>query len=238
MTSNKLKIIACISMVCDHVGYLLFPDVVFLRYIGRLALPIFAFFIAEGCLYTRSKVKYFLQMISLAVFCQLFYIGESIINGSITEVYLNILFTFSLSIVVCSAYIFLADAIKAHNKNSIMFGAFLFSMSICLAIICCTMLSAIVGIPVTVDYGIEGILLPLSALIFSDRTKRFVCFGIGTLIFCFVGYCTLPYIWFSLFALPLILFYNGKRGTKKLKWAFYFFYPLHFAVIYGIDLLM
>jgi len=32
--------------------------------------------------------------------------------------------------------------------------------------------------------------------------------------------------------------YNGERGTKKLKWFFYFFYPLHFAIIYGIDLII
>ncbi len=238
MTSNKLKIIACISMACDHVGYLIFPDAVFLRYIGRLALPIFAFFIAEGCLHTRSKIKYFMQMFALAVFCQLFYIGESLMNGGITEVYLNILFTFSLSIIVCSAYLRLADTIKARNNKKIAPDAALLAASLCIAVFCCTSLSRIVGIPVTVDYDIVGVLLPLSALIFTDKKKKLVSFCIGTVIYCIVHSFTLRYIWFALLSLPLIMLYNGKRGTKKLKWAFYFFYPLHFAVIYGIDLLM
>ena len=48
----------------------------------------------------------------------------------------------------------------------------------------------------------------------------------------------MPYTWFALLALPLLALYNGKRGTKKLKWVFYFFYPIHFAVIYGLDYLI
>lgn len=54
MNRNQLKIIACISMLIDHIGYVLFPDVTVLRLIGRIAMPIFAFFIGEGCLYTKT----------------------------------------------------------------------------------------------------------------------------------------------------------------------------------------
>ena len=54
LSNNTLKIIAALAMLADHVGYLLFPDVTVLRIIGRLAFPIFAFTIAEGCKYTRK----------------------------------------------------------------------------------------------------------------------------------------------------------------------------------------
>ena len=89
MNSNQLKIIACIAMACDHIGFLLFPNLVFLRYIGRIALPIFAYFIAEGCLKTRSKFRYFMQVFIMAIICQIFYTAESLINGGIREIYLN-----------------------------------------------------------------------------------------------------------------------------------------------------
>lgn len=238
MTSNKLKILACISMACDHIGYLIFPQVMVLRYIGRLALPIFAFFIAEGCRYTRSKPKYFLQVVGLAVICQLFYVGESLLNGGIKSVYLNILFTFSLSIMVCSAYLWLANALKSHRLKSIIFSGAAFALSLGFTVFCCTYLSKVFGIPITVDYGIVGALLPLFAVIFKDKAKKLIAFTVGTVIYCIFNSAIQPYTWFALLSLPLIAVYNGKLGTKKLKWAFYLFYPLHFAAIYGIDFLL
>ena len=238
MTSNKLKIIACISMACDHIGYLLFPNIIILRYLGRLALPIFAFFIAEGCFYTRSKFKYFIRMIILAVVCQLFYIGESLINGGISSIYLNILFTFSLSIMVCSAYLRLINAIKLGDKKKLAFNSALFIIAVCFAVFCCTSLTKVFGIDITFDYGIVGVLLPLSALIFNDKKLKLICFSVGVLIYCIVYSFTLNYVWFSLLSILLIAFYNGKRGSKKLKWVFYLFYPLHFALIYGIEIFL
>ena len=234
MTSNALKIIACISMACDHVGYLLFPKLEFLRWIGRLALPIFAYFIAEGCLHTRSKPRYFLQIFLMAMVCQLFYAGEALLNGGIRSIYLNILFTFSLSIVVCWAYLGAINGKKAHLPLQIG----LFVASLCLAVFCCFDLSNVVGIPVTVDYGIIGVLLPVTALIFKNKRINFLCFCGGTIIYCLTKSADFPYIWYSLLALPLLALYNGKRGSAKLKWVFYLFYPAHFAIIYGIGMLL
>ena len=48
LTGNQLKLIALFAMTCDHVGLQLLPDVLILRILGRLALPIFAYMIAEG----------------------------------------------------------------------------------------------------------------------------------------------------------------------------------------------
>ena len=236
MTSNKLKIIACLTMAADHVGFLLLPDVMLLRYIGRIAFPLFAFFIAEGCLHTRSKIKYFLEILAMAVACQLFYLGEAVINGSIHSMYLNILFTFSLSITICSAYLRLANSVRSKNKRQIELNVTFFAASLGFSVFCCTCLSWLCGIPVTVDYSMAGVLLPLSALIFTDKKKRLIAFSAGTLLYCLVWSFARPYVWFALLSLPLLALYNGKRGSKKLKWVFYFFYPAHFALIYGIGL--
>ena len=51
LTNNALKIIACVSMVFDHIGVIMFPEAMWLRAIGRLAYPLFAFCLAEGCYY-------------------------------------------------------------------------------------------------------------------------------------------------------------------------------------------
>ena len=55
LTNNQLKIIAMISMLIDHIGLQMFPDLLIFRIIGRLAFPIFAYMIAEGCFYTKNK---------------------------------------------------------------------------------------------------------------------------------------------------------------------------------------
>ena len=66
LSSSALKLLACGFMLIDHVGVRLFPDVLILRIIGRLAFPIFAFFIAEGCRYTRKDSSIFSAFSCLA----------------------------------------------------------------------------------------------------------------------------------------------------------------------------
>lgn len=55
MSGFVLKLIAAVSMLIDHAGLLLFPEQDWMRLVGRLAMPIFAYCIAEGFLYTRSR---------------------------------------------------------------------------------------------------------------------------------------------------------------------------------------
>ena len=42
LSGNALKIVASIIMLVDHIGNVLFPKIICLRIIGRLAFPIFA----------------------------------------------------------------------------------------------------------------------------------------------------------------------------------------------------
>ena len=63
LDGTALKVIALVSMVFDHVGDNFFPDQVWMRVIGRIAMPIFAFCIAEGFSHTRDKTKYLLRML-------------------------------------------------------------------------------------------------------------------------------------------------------------------------------
>ena len=60
-----LKIIALITMTIDHIG--LTFSIEPLRYIGRLALPLFCFMIVEGVIHTRNFKKYILRLGIMAV---------------------------------------------------------------------------------------------------------------------------------------------------------------------------
>ena len=42
LTGNQLKLIALVTMTIDHVGLLLLPQLVILRIIGRLSMPLYA----------------------------------------------------------------------------------------------------------------------------------------------------------------------------------------------------
>jgi len=63
-----LKLIALITMIIDHVGAIFFPQYIWLRYIGRLSMPIYAFLLVQGYKHTRSFTRY---AIRLAVFALL-----------------------------------------------------------------------------------------------------------------------------------------------------------------------
>ena len=62
-----LKLIAVCTMFIDHMGDTLFPGVMWLRCIGRVAFPIFCFLIAEGCVHTHDRKKYALRLLVFAL---------------------------------------------------------------------------------------------------------------------------------------------------------------------------
>ena len=66
MTSFVLKLIAAVSMLCDHAGLILFPSVPVLRLIGRLAFPIYAYLIVNGYQKTSSVKRYLTRLIAFA----------------------------------------------------------------------------------------------------------------------------------------------------------------------------
>ncbi len=225
MTGNKLKIIACVSMLIDHIGYILFPKLLVLRYVGRLAMPLFAFFIGEGCIYTRNKTRYFLQLFSLGCVCQAAHICERLIRGKSHLLYLNILFTFSLAVLLCFTLLRLKK--KRSFGNILLVGAVLG-----FAVFICFFFEDLLPFRFDLDYSIFGVLLPATVVLFDSKYKKVVSFSIGLLLYCLYTFQRMSFVWFALLALPLLFLYNGKRGTAKLKYVFYIFYPVHMVALY------
>ncbi len=220
-TGNQLKIFAMVCMTVDHVGYLLLPQYIFLRYIGRLSMPIFAWMIAEGCAYTKNRLRYLLTVAGVAAICQAVYY---VADGSLMQC---ILVTFTLSILLIYA---LDYAVKKKNLFSAVVLAGVFGVTV---YVCLFLPQGLPGFHV--DYGFFGVILPVA--IYMGRTKKEKLFAAAC---CLAGIAVNYELlqWFSFAALPILYLYNGSRGKYKLKYLFYLYYPLHLAAIYGIAYLL
>lgn len=62
MSEFIIKLIAAAAMLIDHAGMALFPAKMLLRIVGRLAFPIFAWSVAQGCRKTGNYHRYLLRL--------------------------------------------------------------------------------------------------------------------------------------------------------------------------------
>lgn len=224
LTNNQLKIIAMVSMLFDHVGKELLPQYSVLQIIGRLAFPIFAYMIAEGCFYTKNKIKYFLTIFILGTGCQIVY---SIAEHSF---YQNVLITFSLSI----ALIFSLENFRIKKEN--ISGIILFFTVSVVFVLTMVLPEVLKEYGFQVDYGIFGVLLPVVVFYGKNKLQKL---SFATIILVLLAYSFGGGMqWFSLLSVPILALYNQKRGKYNIKPLFYIFYPVHLVVIYFISLVL
>lgn len=235
MTGNQLKILALLAMTVDHIGVVIFPQVTVLRIIGRLAYPIFAYMIAEGCFYTHDKKRYLGGIVALGAACQLVYFFAL---GSLEQ---SILSTFALSIVTVYA-VQLADSRRDVRGTLALAGALALD-----AFVCWGLPSLLRPSDFSIDYGFWGVLLPVLGYlphVLAPAAKRSfrhvlaVALMAGGLVLVALTVPVGGTQWWGLATVPLLLLYNGKRGTWKMKHLFYIYYPAHLVIIYGISLLL
>ena len=216
LTSNQLKLLAMLTMTLDHIGVQLFPGVLWLRIVGRLAFPIYAYMIAEGCAHTRNRRKYLLQMAGLALLCQLVYFFAM---GSLFQC---ILVTFTLSILLIYAY----DTGSRPLTALALLG---------MAFVTVALPRMLPGTDFAIDYGFFGVLVPVAAYLGKTHREKLL-FTAGALVA--LAWSVGGIQWYSLAALLPLALYGGQRGKRRMKWLFYLYYPLHLAAIYGISLLL
>jgi hypothetical protein len=220
MSSAQLKILACLFMLIDHIGAVLYPDVQFLRIIGRLAFPIFVFLIAEGYRKTKDLTNYMGRLLVFALISQLAF--NAAFLGSATRpdsLYLNVLFTLVMGVYALYLY---------DKKQNIGY----------------VILIAVVCQALHTDYGAFGVLLIFVSHKYYDDFVKMTTGYVGLMFLYVVNWIFsykakypsvelldivmkhYPLEPIALLALVLIKFYNGKRG-RNLKYLFYAFYPVH-----------
>lgn len=227
-SGNILKLVACAAMLTDHIGMIFFPSVVLLRIIGRLAMPLFAFTVAEGFYYTRRKTVHLIVMLAIgAAVSAVFSFAEK-------RLHFDILITFSLSALIVYALHNLKRCAFDRKGADAAVATFALAAAVALAIFVC--------LNAKVEYGIAGVMLPVTVRLTDFRRygaqgilaaadnfpARVACFTLGL---CAVSFSLGSVQWFCLFALPFVAMYNGKRGKARLKYFFYIFYVGHFILL-------
>lgn len=242
---NGIKLLAALTMLIDHIGMLW--GILPFRCIGRLAMPLFAFMIAEGCYYTKNKFRHFAGIFLLTVLCEtVFIIFEP------NYFHLSILTTFSISI----ALIYALDYFKSKllNENARLsekiFSGAVFAAGVFVTYAVTRLIKTVNGKPFYIDYDFFGSLLPVFVSLFTlpkDKTPeklaflnspiiRLLSFSVGLVALCLMS--AEPIEWYAMLALIPISLYNGERGNLKLKYFFYIFYPAHIVMLYGLTMIL
>lgn len=223
LTNNQLKLIAMLTMLIDHIGVYLYPDVMLLRIIGRISFPIFAYMIAEGCRYTKNRGEYLGMIAALGVICQVvFYVAM----GSL---YMGILITFSLSILCIYA-------VDYFLKKKDFASGLLMVFTLLEVLFLVKILPGMATFTdYDMDYGLVGIVLPIVVYYMPKKLYKLAA-AAGVLLS--MGWSSGGVYWYAMLSLPFLALYNGQRGKHKLKYMFYIFYPAHLVLLFFIGMLM
>lgn len=214
LDGTSLKLIAMISMVFDHVGDMFFPGALWMRMIGRLAMPLFSFCIAEGYAHTKNKQRYLLRMGVFALVSEIPF--DLAFEGRVGLGHQNIMLSFFLAILALMVFDRIRGEGKEHAAGKTLLG------------ILCVCAVAVLALLLRADYTLFAVLAVFLFYVLRNRHPLLRCgVGVGFLALTrTVGY----YRATGLSLIPLLL-YNGKRG-RGLKWLFYAFYPGHLLLLY------
>jgi hypothetical protein len=211
-----LKIIAIMTMAVDHVGRILYPNLLFLQVIGRLSFPIFAYLIVLGVESTKKPLKYMITLLAFALVSQVPYFLAFEIPPFER---LNILFSLLLS----------AVTIYFYNKRSILaFVPLLLSLFLMTEGSYYVVLTA-VGMKLLKESPKLGVLVLVALniqFLFTPDTIQVLALFAVPLIFLHIKN------WLK----KEILIPENSLAYSIRKYAFYIFYPLHLALLFSIKL--
>jgi len=240
LSQEGLKLIACITMLIDHIGATIVLQLVYaaesagdyrqlygiyqwMRIIGRLAFPIYAFLLAEGSFHTRNPQKYALRLFLAALIAEIPY--DLGLHGALSWQHQNVMITLLLSFL----------ALQAMKKTP------------------SPALKLLIALPFSIlarylhgDYGSNGVWLVVLFALTRDLPHRGLWQFLGIWMIFSPGHLMMLN-WLDGFSLqiqelavlavvPISLYSGSKRSrSKALQWAFYLFYPVHTALLWIIQ---
>ena len=245
MTQFSLKLLALVCMLADHFAKVILPTGVLipllgmegelwletvLEIIGRIAFPIFAWFLAEGCRKTGNLPKYLLRLLTFGVLSE---IPFQLCFGNVPGLHLgchNVIFTMLL------------------GALGIYAGQLLMKKGKWLALLPALAVTAL-GWFLYTDYNAWGVALILVLYYLPENKPRLFFLAIWVSAFYLIWHGILSWPlggnrygmllqWLGgLTAVLLLATYHGQRG-RACNWLFYGFYPVHLALLFGLRVLL
>lgn len=246
MSALTLRIIACVSMLLDHIGFLFagrYPFLMPLRWVGRIAFPLYVFLIVNGFRHTHSRPLYALRLAVFAVLSQIPF--TLFTHNRVFYPHLNVFVTLLCALLAVWA----TDALRKgrYTKYVCLLPALLLFVALYRA-------------PVRIDYGAKGVLIAMVFYLFDGRPVLTAVGLLGSVYYARLLSLALALLsllrgrgfpfapctsWelaqsCSLLALVPISLYNGSAGklpgnptaAKCIRLGFYAFYPLHLLLLY------
>jgi hypothetical protein len=244
MSTLVLKIIACLAMLSDHVGYFArygfseYENI--LRGFGRVAFPIYCYLIAFGFRKTSNKYKYLLRLLVLGIISEVPF--HYCFYGEVSFAFENVYYTLSLGLL-----------------SLILFDLMLKSGGPKYLALLPVVLASFTAQHLGTDYGADGVLLifffylagsnklalSVSGLVFAARKYIFAAGNgfwsslVGSRPFSLTVRPWEQLQLLAALALVPILLCNSKRGynpkspvvQKVIQYSFYFFYPVHILIL-------
>jgi len=220
LDGTTLKIIAMISMVFDHVGDMFFPDVMWPRMIGRLAMPVFSFCIAEGFSYTKDKMKYLCRLGAFALISEIPF--DLAFEGKIGFSHQNIMLSFFLA----AAALLLYDRIQGNEDQERIHS----SVWKTVFGVCAVLAVSVLSFLLRADYTFFAVIAVFLFYVFRSK-HPLIRAGIGVAFLSITR--TIGYYCATGFSFIPLAMYNGKKG-KGLKWMFCLFYPGHLLLLAAV----
>lgn len=208
---SVLKWIAVLTMVIDHVGAILFPDQIWMRVIGRVAFPIYAYCLAEGFRYTSDCRRYLGRLALFAILSEIPF-DLAFYGVPFSFAHQNVFFTLTLGLIL------LWVLERCREQLLLCAGAF--------AVLC------FLAQALHMDYGAGGLLMVFAFYLAQQGASPWIGWGIFVFINLF-GYAG-GVQWAAILALLPIGLYSGKAGKKKQRF-FYWIYPLHLLLLWVIE---
>lgn len=226
LSGSTLKIIAICAMALDHFAAsilyygILLPAVPIrpgtsvwiwyrvyqtMRFIGRIAFPIFCFLLVEGFLHTSNRFKYASRLFLFSLLSEIPF-DLALFHSPADLHYQNVFFTLLIGL-------FVIWAMEKADTSDYRLLFYLISIGI----------GSLVALILHTDYDYKGVILIAGLYFFRYHPPLRTVAGCLSLLW--EPPACLAFI-------PINL-YNGKRGIS-LKYFFYLFYPLHLLIYAAI----
>ena len=234
LSGDTIKIIAVIAMIVDHGGYSLlryylatyYMDILPQTYtklnnlyeacrnLGRIAFPIFAFFLVEGYFRTHNIKKYALRLGIFAILTEIPF-DLALYRKPFEFSHQNVMFELLLGLLMLILFNYIEN---------------ITGLSLSVRWIC--IISAVIGFAdlahiCKLDYNIKGIVL--IAILYLFRSS-----GVFSLI---AGAAAISIEKFAPISFVLLYFYDPDI-KPRFKYFFYLFYPVHLLVLYQLATLL